>query len=105
MKSLLIKLRDCNATCDEDAVDIQLLFYCPGCKSNHSYRIKGIGNVPVWQWNGSMEKPTFSPSLLVWGSRPECRCHLFINDGIISFLSDCAHDLKNTKVTMQEVVW
>ena len=36
-------------------------FYCPGCKSGHAY-YTGPGQ---WTFNGSAEKPSFSPSLRV----------------------------------------
>jgi hypothetical protein len=88
---------------DQTGYHVEYAFWCPGCKINHSYVVqrkdpKDVG--PVWQWNGSLEKPTFSPSLLVWGSRPEQRCHLFVTDGKIQFLGDCAHDLKNQTVPL-----
>lgn len=78
-------------------------FWCPGCKTNHSYvtrRPVAYPNGPVWQWNGDKDKPTFSPSLLVWGSRPAQRCHLFVRDGKIQFLDDCAHALKGQTIDM-----
>jgi hypothetical protein len=35
-----------------------LSFYCPGCKCNHAFDKR-------WTFDGNMEAPTFSPSLLV----------------------------------------
>lgn len=92
------KLRDHLATSDEDAREILLTFTCPGCKCGHHFRVKGEG--PVWQWNGDYVRPTFSPSLLVWASRAEHRCHSFVRDGMIQFLEDCAHDLKGQTVAL-----
>jgi hypothetical protein len=42
-----------------------------------------------------MERPTFSPSYLTWIDDGPCafRCHSFIRDGQIQFLSDCTHAL------------
>lgn len=85
----------------EGETEVLLCFHCPGCKYGHSFRIKGQG--PVWDWNGSLEKPTFSPSLLVWQSRPEARCHSFVRDGNIEFLGDCFHELKNQTVPLPPV--
>jgi len=101
--AVLKKLYSGDATCDQDAKDITLVFFCPGCQSHHPYRIKGQN--PVWKWNGNMEKPTFSPSLLVHGSLPAHRCHLFLRDGMIEFLSDCHHDLKGKTVPLPECCW
>ena len=39
-------------------------FRCPGCKRTH-YIQSGAEDGPNWSWNGSLEKPTFTPSVLV----------------------------------------
>jgi len=85
----------------EDGSEVLLIFQCPGCKYGHHARIKGKG--PVWGWNGSKEKPTFTPSLLVNQHHPESRCHSFVKDGQIQFLGDCFHDLKNQTVPLAPV--
>lgn len=73
-------------------------FYCPGCKCHHSFAIKGHLS---WKFNGDLKKPTFTPSLVVWHTRkPERRCHLFVTDGKIRFLSDCHHELAGKTVEM-----
>ncbi len=94
-------------------------FWCPGCKGYHGMIVKGDSKKgPVWGWNGSLDKPTFKPSLLVRSvscpDNPEknkdgsyvlesdgrikvakdIRCHSYINDGKIQFLGDCSHDIK-----------
>jgi hypothetical protein len=71
-------------------------FYCPGCKYEHPYE------VPRWTWNGSMEKPTFSPSLLCNQHDDQHRCHLFVVEGIIQYCNDCYHDLKGKYVIMYD---
>lgn len=86
----------------EGETEVLLCFHCPGCKYGHSFRIKGPSG-PVWDWNGSMEKPTFSPSLLVWRDSNEKRCHSFVRDGQIQFLGDCWHELKNQTVPLPPV--
>ena len=70
------------------------VFYCPGCKYHHAFTIGQDG----WTWNGDIDKPTFTPSLMVNGHDEKSRCHLFMNDGMIQFLADCHHDMKNTTV-------
>lgn len=101
---VLQKLRDTNATCDADAIEIQMCFHCPGCGYGHSFCIKStIPGRPVWEWNGDMNLPTFSPSLLVNQHHPESRCHLFLRNGIIEFLGDCFHDLKGRHIPLGEV--
>lgn len=82
-------------------------FYCPGCKHNHIYYVRwGARHVqqgPTWSFNGDMEKPTFSPSLLNTTTmtdpeRPDKICHLFLTDGMLQFLSDCTHELAGKTV-------
>lgn len=59
---------------------------------------------PVWTWNGDMEKPTFSPSLLCNKGLPD-QCHLFVRDGRIEYLSDCHHELRGQTVDLGEIDW
>ena len=83
----------------EDAVEAQVIFRCPGCKHEHSLRVKGLG--PCWVWNGSMETPTFIPSILVQAfSDKSVRCHSFVTDGKIQFLADCTHELRGQMVDL-----
>lgn len=42
-----------------------LMFWCPGCDGAHEVRV-GDGPGPRWNWNGSADRPTFTPSILVW---------------------------------------
>ena len=101
--AVLEKLRDSDASSDQDAKEILLRFRCPGCQCSHYYRIKGVRDQPVWEWNQSLMKPTLHPSLVVGVTTPGKRCHLFLRDGILEFLSDCDHDLRDTKVPLDPV--
>lgn len=107
-------------------------FYCPGCKRRHHiHDAPAPGNPasPVWQWNGSVDRPTFTPSLLIRGAeftpaglaayeawceagfqqpapefeRMDTVCHSFITDGKIQFLGDCTHHLAGQAVDIP--VW
>lgn len=73
-----------------------VMIYCPGCKTHHVFDDR-------WTFNGDYEKPTFSPSMLVNKSFPDSRCHSFVRDGKIEFLSDCAHELKSQTVELPEI--
>lgn len=98
----------------------KVMFFCPGCQSGHYAQLSGDG--PKWTWNGSMESPTFSPSILVQGVEeltdeefaaymdgkglPEKKktvCHSFVTDGKIQFLGDCTHALAGQTVDLPEV--
>lgn len=86
------------------------LFHCPGCEHGHVYYVKPPkgdpdwikNHKPLWTWNGSLDKPTFRASLLNTSSNGE-RCHLFVTDGTIQFLSDCTHKLAGQTIVMEDV--
>lgn len=72
-----------------------LLFYCKACKEYHAVNTKG------WRFNGNYDKPTLSPSILVtWGDNR--RCHSFIRDGKIQYLSDCTHELAGQILDLED---
>ena len=58
-----------------------------------------------WEFNGDMDKPTFSPSILSkWPGPGSVKiCHSFVRDGKIQFLADCTHDLKGQTVDLPDV--
>ncbi|MGZ3772972.1 MAG: DUF6527 family protein [Pseudobdellovibrionaceae bacterium] len=99
---------------------IEYIIKCPGCGNGHGfitswdeeykkkyadwYGIQGKQpHFPTWTFNGDMEKPTFSPSMLVDKDNPASRCHSFVREGKIQFLGDCFHALKNQTVDLPDV--
>lgn len=107
-------------------------FYCPGCKTGHQVRVDPAFG-PAWGFNGDGDKPTFTPSVLVRsghyarGEEPgncycdyaeryperepvewKCvRCHSFVTDGRIQFLSDSTHELAGQTVDLPDAaaIW
>ena len=103
------------------------VFFCPGCKESHRLRVDSDKS-PRWSWNGSLDKPTFGPSVLVTTGHylsthkpgDECwcnfnekhpddpvhfrcvRCHSFVKDGCIEFISDSTHELANQTVDLPD---
>lgn len=85
-------------------------FYCPGCKHEHVYLVINDGS--QWQFNGNMESPTFTPSLLNVEKGlnektgafdvEKSRCHLFVTNGKIIYCGDCTHELKGQTIELQE---
>lgn len=84
-----------------------VIFWCAGCKEYHQI------DIVKWEFNGDFKKPTFSPSYLTWlDPNPEAdmsqggkfhngfRCHSFIRDGNIEYLSDCTHKLAGQTVKL-----
>ncbi|HEY9678653.1 MAG TPA: DUF6527 family protein [Drouetiella sp.] len=91
----------------------QYIFFCPGCEHDHTYIVKWGAqkdnwsqrkgkSIPIWSFNGSMDKPTFEPSLLYTPEEhgTKERCHLFLRNGVIEFLSDCSHKFAGQKVPL-----
>jgi len=81
---------------------LQYRFICPGCNCEHIFDDR-------WKFNQDFEKPTISPSFLqegFLGFKDEepfyGTCHSFIENGMIRFLNDCSHDLKNKTVDLIE---
>lgn len=101
------------------------MYWCQGCEEPHM-----VG--PGWQFDGNVEAPTFSPSVLVtgghyapghdsskgcWctfnaaqiakGEEPsgfEChRCHTFIRGGMVEFLGDCTHALAGQTLPLPDL--
>lgn len=75
------------------------MFYCPGCKEFHAVNL-GPGG---WGFNGDYDKPTFTPSVLVtMHGNSSYRCHSFVTDGKIQFLSDCSHELAGQTIALED---
>lgn len=107
----------------DDGSDERLTYWCQGCEDIHQVRIKGPDS---WGWNGDVERPVFTPSVLTrsghhaydtpretcWctyrrdnpdkTNAPKCyRCHTFVGcngaqPGEVIFLGDCTHALAGT---------
>ena len=90
-------------------------FWCPGCDDLHMVS-------DAWQVTGSGETLTISPSVLVYERHklinedlewdaliaPENktttpRCHSFVRNGHIEFLSDCTHKLAGQTVRLADL--
>lgn len=78
------------------------LIHCPACGYGHFFNVEQPGpNGQQWTFNGDLVKPTFNPSMLVLP--PAKRCHSFVRDGRIEYLSDCEHAMKGTTVDLPAV--
>lgn len=85
----------------------EFIFWCEGCKCHHLVWTKPHNNgSAVWGFNGSLEKPTFTPSILVRWPEGENRvmkvCHSFIREGKIEYLSDCTHELAGKTIELSD---
>ncbi len=93
---------------------VGLTFECPACGYRHPFYVaptpwpnEPSRQWPVWEFNGDMERPTFSPSLLVHGN-PDGkdgtpRCHSFVRDGRIEYCGDSTHAMAGKTVDLPEI--
>jgi hypothetical protein len=89
-------------------------FWCPGCDEAHGVTVEAPDG---WGFNGDLERPTFTPSVLVTGVQwaPEhgfhkpkhtvapgerVVCHSYVTAGQIQFLGDCTHTLADQTVNL-----
>lgn len=78
----------------------EIAYFCPGCRYAHSIGVDAaLQNGARWSWDGSVEAPTFSPSVNV-GPGTKLQCHHFVRAGMIEFLSDCWHKLAGQTVSL-----
>lgn len=101
---------------DHGTVYQALVFICPGCAAGGPEGYEGLHMLPVnapnigkasWDWNGDLERPTLSPSILTNKDNTEAsshpRCHSFLKNGVFEFLSDFTHPLANMQVEMPDL--
>lgn len=95
-----------------------LSFICRGCDEGHDVPVDGPR---AWGWNGQLDRPTLTPSLLVKGKRrltedeyqrliagekleiPARVCHSIVTDGRIEYLDDCTHALAGQTIDLPEI--
>lgn len=88
-----------------------LLFACPGCIAGGPDGYDGIHLLPVntteyspsWDFDGNLEAPTLSPSILTHGGYGKAKCHSFLRSGVFEFLSDSTHPLSGKKVPIPDL--
>lgn len=95
----------------QDGSPYGICFDCPGCGDSHGVPTGTSHN--AWGFNGDMDRPTLTPSILVrWkASDPsdpdavaqESVCHSFVTDGRIAFCSDSTHALAGQTVDLPDV--
>jgi Family of unknown function (DUF6527) len=88
-----------------------LAHWCPACDCMHQFALDGKNSSGAqWTWDGNVENPTFSPSMNIIINpkghkhyNPECStdvCHYFLQNGVLQYLADCTHGLKNQRIIL-----
>ena len=111
-------------TVDDHGVVYQaLMFVCPGCATPyphldgtlhtpsglHMLPVNSPQKSPSWGWDGNLEAPTLSPSILTKihpydeMSRPLGVCHSFLVAGVFQFLGDSTHEFAGQQVPLPDL--
>lgn len=82
-----------------------LMFCCPGCGGTGLHMLPvncNAGGKPTWTWDGNLDAPTLSPSILTrWGN--DKVCHSYLRAGVFEYLDDSTHQYAGQKVPMPEL--
>ena len=91
----------------------QLWHWCPGCEDLHAFNI-GTPGRPLWSWDGNVERPTLSPSMLCFTVHDEdgetlpsgqrrTLCHYFLRAGVLEYCADTPHALSGKSVVLPDL--
>lgn len=102
------KLKGVSTTINGEEKRIGYVFFCLGCDRHHRIPTQDAndGQRCFWDFNGNMDKPTFTPSIFVHGkgaSEVGHECHSFVTDGKIQYLGDCTHHLAGQTIELPEI--
>lgn len=115
MATKIVPESDMEPRLPENISNGRYYLWCPGCYERAKL-LRPEGGERGWMltalhcfstkvhgFNGNMEAPTLTPSLLVTyagSDKSTYCCHSFVNDGKIQFLGDCTHPLANQTVDL-----
>ena len=85
----------------KDGQGAYYLHWCQGCGHTHTYPVGGAYTTN-WTYDGSIEAPSFSPSMLIYIPErkledgtvlpQKTRCHYYVTAGKILYQGDCPHE-------------
>jgi hypothetical protein len=127
----MARVHPCRAS--EDSPTTGYMIRCPACGNGHLFNTapgdNGVGGKkPVWDFNGDLDAPTFSPSMLCQTTRFTAKgradyeawyaaghpkrdepfeseplvCHSYVRNGQIEFLGDCTHEMAGKTVPLED---
>lgn len=93
-----------------------LTFWCPGCEriddeggrhgGLHSLPVTPTTKSPVWAFDGNLEAPTLTPSILsrrTFKDEPEFVCHSYLRAGALEFLGDSTHQYAGQTIPLPDL--
>lgn len=89
------------------------LHWCPGCEQAHAIYTSNRPGKPTWEWDGNVEAPTVTPSVLCFTRYDErdnllpnngqrTLCHYFLKAGKIEYCSDSPHRFAGQTVDLPD---
>jgi hypothetical protein len=87
---------------DEDTGKVfhhQFLYWCEGCGYEHAFALRS--ECGHHDFNGDLNNPTVIPSLVE--NYPGRRCHSYIKNGKIQYLTDCNHTLAGQTIELPDI--
>jgi len=79
-----------------------IMFWCKACGHPHVANLDAEYSSVVWEFNNDMFRPTINPSIMAQLPSTGYRCHCFVRDGMIIYLSDCTHDLAGMTLELND---
>jgi hypothetical protein len=101
-----------------EGIPFRWIFICPGCEHRHYVPTQDAhvaDDKLIWTFNGDIERPTFSPSLMLKTGKyvvPDFEddfpgqnsiCHSIVTDGMIHFCGDSTHHLSGQTLPLPEI--
>lgn len=85
-----------------------LFYWCAGCRSAHQVPVDGSGGPNKnWKWNGSLTKPTLTPSVRHFKTSrlgvEDTFCHYNVTDGQLDYHADSATHALRGKFPLQPI--
>ena len=72
--------------------------WCTGCNTSHDIDIFKESH-RCWDFNGSIDYPTFRPSMKVY-SGDQIICHYNLVEGVIHYLGDSLHEMSGKSIAL-----
>lgn len=90
-----------------------IMHWCPGCEQAHVIYCNRAEK-PSWTWNGDINRPTCTPSVLCFTTHDEegeklpnnarrTLCHYFLTDGNLVFCSDSPHAFVGKTIPLPDI--
>lgn len=79
--------------------DFDWMFYCPACRCEHSFRVRGLSPTYKLTMCSKTKRPSVTPELsFEWG---DGRCRVTISDGMMCYAAESSHRFSGMTIPME----